>query len=58
MYNGQVVKGVVLLLFGLLGGIATMGLIFIVLWPLAIIDGICVAAKLNRGQTVGQWEFF
>ena len=58
MFNGQVLKGVVLLIFGLVAGAATMGLIFLVLWPLAIIDGLCIASKLNAGQPVGQWQCF
>ena len=59
LINHQVAKG---LLYGLLGGILvgvlTCGFGLIIWWPLTAIDAIVVASRLNRGEPVGQWQFF
>lgn len=61
-YNGQTAKGAVLLvgsvvligLFGLLTGF----LVAIIIWGVGMADGIMVANRINRGEPVGQWQFF
>lgn len=62
VYNGQVMKGLMLFAFVVIVGafLGAIGGIFIaiVIGMMASIDGIMIAIKLNRGQPVGQWEFF
>ena len=58
MYNGQIAKGVVLLLGTFILGCATYGAGGIAGFIVAMIDAIMIAHKLNQGRYVGQWEFF
>ena len=58
MYNGQVAKGVVLLIATAIIGSATVGIGYFVLWLIAIIDAGKIAKKINAGKVVGDWEFF
>ncbi|MBR2509878.1 MAG: hypothetical protein IKB71_09035 [Lentisphaeria bacterium] len=58
MYNGQVAKGVVLLIATAIIGSATFGIGYFVLWLIAIIDAGKIARKINAGKVVGDWEFF
>ncbi|MBR1966342.1 MAG: hypothetical protein IKA22_07010 [Lentisphaeria bacterium] len=58
MYNGQVAKGVVLLIATAIIGSATLGIGYFVLWLIAIIDAGKIARKINAGKVVGDWEFF
>ncbi len=58
MYNGQVTKGIVLLLGQIALTVATSGAAFPVLWIISIVDAALIANKLKQGQAVGEWEFF
>lgn len=58
MYNGQVAKGVVLLIATAIIGSATFGIGYFILWLIAIIDAGKIARKINAGKVVGDWEFF
>ena len=57
-YNKQYAKGLVMLLvfFGL--AFFTYGLAWIIAWPLALMDAYRIADRLNRGETVGEWQSF
>ena len=57
--NGQVAKGLLFgLLAGVLIGIFTCGYGLLLWYPIALIDAILVANRLNRGEAVGEWQFF
>ena len=58
MYNGQVAKGVVLLIAALVVGSFTFGVGGLIILIISIVDAIKIAEKINAGKTVGQWEFF
>jgi len=58
IYNGQVVKGIVIILANIILASATFGISGIVILILAVIDAGNIAKKLNEGRTVGEWEFF
>lgn len=56
MYNGQIVKGIVLL--GVSIGVCVIfPYLSCVCWVVAMIDAYKIANKLNDGKTVGEWEF-
>jgi hypothetical protein len=57
-YNRQFLKAVVCILIALVGGSITGGIIALVTIPVFVLDAGFIAAKLNRGQPVRQWEFF
>ena len=61
MYNGQVPKGIVMLIaclfLGLLLGVAAW-LITIPVWVISAVDANLIAKKINSGKKVGDWEFF
>jgi hypothetical protein len=56
--NKQVIKGVVMLIGGLLFTLVTGGLGFLVIYPLGLIDVILIANRLKRGEAVGPWQWF
>ena len=58
MYNGQVIKGVVLLVAALILGSFTFGVGGLIIWIVSIVDAAKIAGKINAGRQVGQWEFF
>jgi len=58
MYNGQVAKGILLLLTAIACAVATGGLSVFLTYPLALIDAAAVAGKLNRGEGVHEWQWF
>ena len=58
MYNGQVLKGIVLLVACAVLGAATAGIGAAVIWIVGIIDASNIAKKINAGKQVGPWEFF
>jgi len=58
MVLGQAIKGVVILVVGLILAALTGCLACLIVWPVAAIDALLIASKLQRGQPVGQWEFF
>jgi len=55
---GQTIKGIVVLIVGLLLAVLTGGLTVLVTWPLAAVDAYLIAKKLRAGRSVAQWEFF
>lgn len=55
---GQVAKGIALLLGNFVLAFMTVGFSAAVTWPLMGIDAYLVAKKLQKGQPVGEWEFF
>ncbi len=57
--NRQVAKGLVIYLVcaGILAWF-TCGLAMLLIWPIGLIDTVVIANKLNRGETVGEWQFF
>jgi hypothetical protein len=57
-YNRQFAKGLVLTLAAIVCGVITLGWSMLITWPLFLADAGCVAARLNRGEPVGQWQFF
>ena len=57
MYNGQVAKGIVMLLAAICVGAATAGVGATVIWIVAMVDAHKIAGKINSGRAVGAWEF-
>jgi len=55
---GQGIKGVMILVVGIVFGIVTAGFGAPIVWLVAGIDAYMVANKLKNGRPVGQWEFF
>ena len=58
MMNKQVTKGIVLLLSAIVLGVVTLGVAWLVITTLALVDAICIANRLNRGEPVGPWQWF
>jgi len=58
MILGQVIKGVVMLVCGIVFGLITGGFGAPIVWVVAGVDSYMVANKLKAGRAVGQWEFF
>jgi TM2 domain-containing membrane protein YozV len=56
IYNGQIAKGLLILLLSLSLLLSCLGTIII--WIIGIIDTVMIAQKLQRGQSVGKWEWF
>ena len=57
-YNRQYIKGVVMLVVGLILGVVTGCLAMFVTWPVSAIDAYLVGQRLQRGEVVGQWRWF
>lgn len=55
---GQTIKGIVMLLVGMVLTVLTSGVSALIIWPAGAIDAYLIAKKLKEGKTVGQWEFF
>lgn len=58
MLMGQAIKGVVMLIVGVILGALTGCLACLIIWPVGMIDAYCIAQKLRDGRRVGEWEFF
>jgi serine/threonine-protein kinase len=60
MYNGQVLKGIGLLLLGILlmGPMEAGACALVVMLPLLGVDAYRIASKRRNGKQVGSWEFF
>lgn len=58
MLLGQVAKGAVILLVGLVVGALTAGFGAIIIWLIAAVDAYQIAKKLNSGAQVRKWEWF
>jgi len=58
MLLGQVAKGVVILLVGIVVGVLTGGAGAISIWIVAAVDAYQIAKKINSGVLVRKWEWF
>jgi hypothetical protein len=58
LYNRQYAKGVTCLFVSIVVGIVTLGIGSLGIWVVGIIDCVLIANRLNRGEPVGQWQFF
>ena len=58
IYNGQVAKGIVLIIANITISSATFGITALIFLIIAIVDAGKIANKINAGQQVGDWEFF
>jgi TM2 domain-containing membrane protein YozV len=58
IYNRQAIKGVVILLSAMVLAVFTMGVSILVTYPLAAIDAGLIAARLNRGEAITEWQWF
>jgi TM2 domain-containing membrane protein YozV len=58
MLLGQVAKGVVILLIGIVVGALTAGVGAIIIWIVTAVDAYQIAKKLNSGVLVRKWEWF
>ena len=55
---GQGKKGMLMILVSMILGTLTMGLSVLITAPLAAFDAFKIAEKLQKGKTIGTWEFF
>ena len=58
MVNRQATKGVTILLSSIVLGVVTLGAAWFVISIVALIDAVCIANRLNRGEPVGPWQWF
>jgi TM2 domain-containing membrane protein YozV len=58
IYNGQVAKGLVLLVSAIVLGVLTACIGPLVVAVVSIVDAVMIAKKLQQGQAVGEWEWF
>ena len=58
LYLGQTTKGVAVLIGYFVIGVVTLGLGFLIIWILSLIDTVKLSGKLQAGQPIGEWEFF
>ena len=57
-YNKQVTKGLALLVASVVLAVFTAGLSMLITYPMAIIDAYLIGQRLNRGEVVGEWQWF
>ena len=57
-YNKQVTKGFALLVGAIIAAVFTGGLSILITYPMAIIDAYLIGHRLNRGEVVGEWQWF
>ena len=55
---GQHAKGATILVFSYLMAAVSGGFAVPILWIVVGMDAYAIASKLQRGRSVGQWEFF
>jgi len=54
IYNGQIVKGIILLVVTVIFGLTGIGLIIsFIIWVFAIYDAYNTAQRINNGEIVG-----
>lgn len=58
MLNGQLIKGLLMLLGGMVLGAITGGIASVVVWVISGIDAYMCANKLKQGQPIGRFSFF
>ncbi|HHX39821.1 MAG TPA: hypothetical protein GX715_07640 [Armatimonadetes bacterium] len=58
VYNKQLLKAIVLFVAVTVLGFATNGAIVLAAYILLPLDAYFVAARLNRGEAVSQWQWF
>lgn len=57
-YNRQPAKGAVVMTASIFLALCTWGLSLFLTFPAQLIDAVMVAARLERGEVVGPWQFF
>lgn len=58
IYNRQYLKATVMTLIAMVCAVLTGGASLWITWPAFILDSALIAGRLQRGETVGQWQFF
>lgn len=58
IYNRQALKAVITVLVAMVATAVTGGVAFFVIYPAVAIDGYLVAQRIQRGETVSEWQFF
>lgn len=58
MINGQLIKGLLMLLGGIVLGAITGGVVSVVVWIISGIDAYMCANKLKQGKPIGRFSFF
>lgn len=58
MINGQLIKGLLMLIGGFVIGAATGGIAGIPIWIISAIDAYMSANKLKQGKPIGRFSFF
>lgn len=57
-YNGQYIKGLVMVVVGMIFVVLTGGFGAIIYWPAVLIDAGLIGWKLEQGKGVREWEWF
>ena len=58
IYNKQTVKGLVFLLISVVLAVFTCGLSLLITYPIILIDAALIAGRLNRGESISEWQCF
>lgn len=58
IYNGQAIKGVVLILISMVCAVLTSGVSILVTFPVGLIDAGMIASRIKRGERVSDWQWF
>lgn len=58
MINGQLAKGLIMLIGGTVIGLITAGIAAIPIWIISGVDAYKCAKKLQSGEIIGKWSFF
>jgi branched-subunit amino acid ABC-type transport system permease component len=58
IYNRQPLKAVVTVLVGMVAVAVTGGVAFLVIYPAVIVDAYLVGKRIQRGETVSDWQYF
>lgn len=58
IYNGQIMKGVMLIVLAIVLTFCCCGVGMLPVWVIGIVDAAIIADKLNKGRSVGDWDFF
>ncbi len=58
MINGQLIKGLLMLIVSMIIGALTGGIAGIIIWIVSAIDAYMCVSKLKQGQPIGRFSFF
>lgn len=58
LYNGQAIKGIVMILVSMVCAVITHGVSILVTFPVGVIDAGMIAARIQRGERVSDWQWF